>query len=301
MRKALIGLSILVIVIGIVELFRARLSEDTQPFALRPSSPEDKEPSPQLAIVLDDWGYSRKNLPLLFSIKAPLTIAVLPLTPYATETAERAKREGMEVILHLPLEPHRSNINLEEETIMCGMGREEIARILALALARVPGAQGVSSHMGSKATEDRVLVTFLLEEIRLRDLFFLDSITTPRSACKDVAREVGVRFIKRDGLFLDIQYKEREDIHQRLIGLAKIALRSKEAVGIGHAKQETLEVIQKTLPELEAMGVRLVYLSKIVNPAPRLKTRGFLEKYSFNAPFRPRLEKRGFIGCGVDK
>ena len=276
MRKAVTLLAIpavfVIIAIGVAYILPLLKSpKDTEadtPFlSSEPSTvvqKEDEESSPQLALVLDDWGYSMKNLSLLFSIEAPLTIAVLPDTPYAQETAEKAGSEGVEVILHIPLGPHKGNIRLEKETIMCGMGREEVARILETSLKKVPGAIGVSSHMGSKATEDKALMRLLLTEIKARTLFFLDSLTTPRSVCRDVAPEAGVRFIRRNGLFLDIQYKGREDIHKRLIGLAKIALKHKQAVGIGHAKKETLEVIKETLPELEGMGVRLVHLSQLV-------------------------------------
>ena len=274
MRKALIGFLIFIIIaIGVAYVLSLlKSTKDSEPTGVSLPFPEPsvsvhqkhKQFPPQIALVLDDWGYSMKNLPLLFSIEAPLTVAILPHTPYAEETARKADARGVEIILHIPLEPHKENIRLEKETIMCGMGREEVAGILETSLKKVPGAIGVSSHMGSKATEDKALMGFLLKEIKQRNLFFLDSLTTPHSVCRDVAQEVGVRFIRRNGLFLDIQYRERKDIHKRLIALAKIALKHKQAVGIGHAKRETLEVIKETLPELKEMGVRLVHLSKII-------------------------------------
>ena len=58
-------------------------------------------PSAQIAIVIDDWGYSLKNLPFLFEIKSPLTVSILPNVIYSTRIAEAVnKRKNFEIIVH---------------------------------------------------------------------------------------------------------------------------------------------------------------------------------------------------------
>ena len=69
-------------------------------------------------------------------------------------------------------------------------------------LASVPGAVGVNNHEGSLLTENREAMTFLMAELKARDLFFLDSLTSPKSLAYATAKEFGVRTNRRD-VFLD--------------------------------------------------------------------------------------------------
>ena len=47
-----------------------------------------------IAIVLDDWGYSRHNLSVLEDINYPLTISILPNLVYSQDIARQAHRRG---------------------------------------------------------------------------------------------------------------------------------------------------------------------------------------------------------------
>src|SRR3989338_8265922 len=76
-----------------------------------------KKPPPKVAIVMDDFGYNMNNLDEFFSIKRPITLSILPNLTYSTKIAQLGRTNGYEVILHLPLEPHREDIPEEVDTI----------------------------------------------------------------------------------------------------------------------------------------------------------------------------------------
>lgn len=215
----------------------------------------------RIAIVLDDWGYNLNNIPALERIKSPLTLAILPNLKYSREVSEEAKRNGFEVILHLPSQPHE-NFPLEQNTVLTSMDERAISAIVSKDLGSIAFAKGASNHMGSKATEDYPTMRAVFKELKKRRLYFLDSFVTPNSVCPGLARKMKLRFAKRD-IFLD-NSEDREYIKGQINKLKRKARMYGSAIGIGHDRKATLEVLREVIPELEKEGYRLVYLSELV-------------------------------------
>jgi polysaccharide deacetylase 2 family uncharacterized protein YibQ len=226
-------------------------------------------PKVQVAFVIDDWGYSKKNLELLFQIHRPITIAVLPNLNYSKEIAEEVGQNGRlhDIILHLPLESE-SNATPELNTIRCSMGKEKIVSILKKDIESLPGIIGVSNHQGSRATKDKNTMKVIFTELKKRKLFFLDSMTSPKSVCKDIAHNTGLRFARRD-VFLDLTDKKdsklfKSHIKKQIEELIDIAKKEGSAIGIGHNNRITLEVLRDAILELERQRIRIVPLKRLV-------------------------------------
>ncbi len=216
----------------------------------------------KIAIVLDDWGYNLRQVPFFQEIRRPLTVAVLPNLPFSHEVALVAHSKGHEVILHLPMESVDPNAPREPGTLSSGMSRQEILSAVDRSLATVPYARGISNHQGSKATAVRPLMEAVLEEAKRRKLYFLDSLTGP-SVGEEVARAMKVRFAER-AVFLDNEL-EPTRIRQRLVELAKEASEKGEAIGIGHDRPVTMQVLKEAIPALERAGYRLVPVSELAD------------------------------------
>lgn len=230
---------------------------------LKPGPAPGVQPTPsrpKLAIVLDDWGYNTKNLDAILQIDKPVTLSVLPGLPYSTLIARKAKDHGHEVIVHMPMEP-KAKIRLELATLYISMTDDEIRANLYKVLQTVPGAVGISNHEGSKATEDRRLMRVVFGELKKNNMFFLDSLVTNYSVCESVAKEVGIRFVKRS-IFLD-----NEDnpgyIRKQLEKAANLALRSGYSVAIGHDHPNTIAVLKEMIPVIESKGIELTYVSNL--------------------------------------
>jgi hypothetical protein len=215
----------------------------------------------KIALILDDWGYNLKNLKLLNRIRKPITIGVLPNLAYSRKISELLPEMGFEVILHLPLESYERK-NMEKDTIYCYMKKNEIIGIFNSALLSVPTAKGISNHMGSKATEDRKVMSTLFKEMKKRNLFFLDSLVTKKSICKDLAQELGIKIAKRD-IFLD-NINQKSYIKNQLKKLVYLAKMNGEAIGVGHDRKLTIEVIKEEMENLVKEDIEFVYLSQMV-------------------------------------
>ncbi len=217
---------------------------------------------PRVAIIFDDAGYSMRAAREVMELGRPVTISVLPDLPYSTPIAQEAPARGIQVILHLPVEPENPSVALGPGGINVDMSDEEIARTVAADLATVPGAVGANNHMGSRGTADPRVMRAVISVIKTRRLFFVDSLTSPRSVASRVAREQGVPTAVR-AVFLDNQDEEGY-VRGQLLALIKIAQARGQAIAIGHVGKVTPRVLREMLPEFDEAGIRFVPVSLLV-------------------------------------
>lgn len=215
----------------------------------------------KIAIVLDDWGYTLKQVPSLSGIRRPLTLAVLPGLPHSAEVARAARANGHEVILHMPMEAVDPTEPKEGSTLLAGMPKQQVIEKLNRSLSSVPSARGISNHQGSKATADPALMEVVLRETKRRGLYFLDSYVSNQSVCAEVAAQVRIPFARR-AVFLDNELSAPA-IQKQLAQLASIASERGEAIGIGHDRPVMLEVLKKAVLALEKAGYTLVPVSDL--------------------------------------
>lgn len=246
-------LSVIIILQAIVIIGRAKKPARPKPAAVMIKG--------KIAIVIDDWGYNLNNLHILDTIKLPITCSILPRLPYSLTVAKEAHQRSFEVILHLPMEPHEK-YRLEKNTILTGMEEETIKDILNQDLSSIVYAKGVSNHMGSRATEDLKTMEVIFRDLKKRHLYFLDSFVTNKSVCSNLAHRIRLGFAKRD-VFLDNE-NAREYILQQIYKLKAKAKAYGHAIGIGHDRKVTLEVLSKVMPQLEKEGYRFVFVSELL-------------------------------------
>jgi polysaccharide deacetylase 2 family uncharacterized protein YibQ len=215
----------------------------------------------KIAIVIDDWGYNLNNMPIVDGINHPFTASILPNLKYSKDVAAKLHARGFEIILHLPMEP-REKYGLEKNTIRTSLDKAGIIKAINDDLANIFYAKGVSNHMGSRATEDTRTMTVVFKELKSRHLFFLDSFVNPSSVCREVAVKVGIPFAKRD-IFLDNK-ADKTYIEQQINKLKSRARNKGWAIGIGHDRKTTLEVLKKVMPDLAKEGYKLVFVSELV-------------------------------------
>ncbi|MDD5130295.1 MAG: divergent polysaccharide deacetylase family protein [Candidatus Omnitrophica bacterium] len=217
--------------------------------------------SRRIAVVIDDWGYNLNNLSIVEQIKQPLTCAVLPGLKNSKPVMQKLYSLGFEIILHLPMEP-KEKYRLERDTITTVMNAAQIHNILEKDLTSIAFAKGISNHMGSRVTENSRTAALIMTDVKKRNLYFLDSFVTNKSVCSDLAKKIKVRFAKRD-VFLD-NSDDPAYIKSQVLKLKRIAKNQGVAVGIGHDRKNTLLVLKEMLPQLEADGYKIVFLSEVV-------------------------------------
>ncbi|KYZ77236.1 hypothetical protein AXX12_03640 [Anaerosporomusa subterranea] len=227
-----------------------------------PSEQKKLQVKAEMAIIIDDFGYSAEPIQSFVAIKQPLTFSVLPHRPFSNESAANALSAGHQVMLHLPMEPLAPANVREPVVISAAMNDKQIRETVLKALASVPGAVGVNNHQGSKATADNKVMRAVMAAISPNNLFFVDSRTTSESVAAAIAKQSRIRTAEND-LFID-NNPDVGAIKAQIRQAIKTALKQNEMIIIGHARPTTAIALREMLPEIEASGIRLVFASQLV-------------------------------------
>ncbi|MFH1038046.1 MAG: divergent polysaccharide deacetylase family protein [PVC group bacterium] len=216
----------------------------------------------RVAVIIDDCGNSLKNRDLLFTLDYPLTVAILPGLAHSAAVDRLAAEHGFEVMLHCPLEAIDPDIPLGPGSIDGGMAPDEMSRVFEEDIRSVPHAVGMNNHMGSAFTADTEAMRLLMDEVRKKGLFFVDSLTVRDTVTRETAEAAGVRHAFRD-IFLDHEMNDEFIIRQFGV-LKRKALHRGCAIAIGHDRQLTLEIVSREIPSLADDNIQLVPVSDLI-------------------------------------
>lgn len=219
----------------------------------------------KLSIIIDDVGSGGRPVDELISIGLPLTLSIIPGTPRAAEIARRASAAGMEVMIHIPMEPYgwAGKRSRSTNALTVDMSDDEIRERVRGFIEGMPYAVGANNHMGSLFTEREDLMRPVLEELKANGLFFIDSRTSQKSIAYDLARRMGIR-TGYNMVFLD-SVPEKGRI-ERMIRLAvEMARKHGHGIAIGHHRPRTVSALKEMEGWLKGIGdVKLVHASEVV-------------------------------------
>jgi hypothetical protein len=218
-----------------------------------------------IAIVIDDLGQDVKQAKEVFTLPGNITVAVLPGLAQSKDVANLAKQASHEVLLHMPMEPLKNHEKTQTPgTLSADMTPMAFLTTVSDDVESVPGAVGVNNHEGSALTENKEAMKFLMAELKARNLFFLDSLTNPKSVAYATAIEFGMKAARRD-VFLDNEGDNPVYIREQLATLVDIARKHGKAIGIGHPHPITLSEIRKWLADTGTQGIEIVPVSRLMN------------------------------------
>ena len=227
-----------------------------------------EKPKPEVkgrvGIIIDDFGYRNDEISDGFlELDAHLTYAIIPGHRYSTSFGEKAVDAGYEVIVHMPMENTGKTYGEEDFVLMTKMDNETIIRRLNNALKEIPTAIGMNNHQGSKASADQSVMSNVAKVMKENGLFFLDSRTTVETIGETTMEVFGVPTARRN-IFLDNEDDE-EKIERQLMKLVKRSEELGAAIGIGHVKPKTLNVLSDQIPKLMKKGYEFEFVSKMLH------------------------------------
>ena len=219
---------------------------------------------PRLALVIDDLGYAPTELVTrLCAQSVPFSVAVLPYQEHSHASAEIAHAQGKEVMLHLPMEPigyPAPGKDPGPQAVLFDLPESQVRERVRKALADIPFRQGVNNHMGSRITPDRTRMGWILEEIKARHCFFVDSRTEKDSVAFAVAKELSIPAVQRR-VFLDDD-KSLPALTRQWDHALVLAEKDGEVLVIGHIYPETVAALERLVPAAKGR-VQFVFASAL--------------------------------------
>jgi polysaccharide deacetylase 2 family uncharacterized protein YibQ len=214
---------------------------------------------PRLAIVLDDAGNENGFYGEIYVLPRPVTLAIIPNTPWAATVLRQARQHRMDTIGHIPMQ---SSVTNEPFVVTTNMTAVEIFEGLTAAIDSLPGIKGINNHMGSLASADRQTLEPVMAVLKAKHMFIVDSRTTRDSQIFKTAQDWEIPCLAKDD-FLDSEAGE-ERIRKHLRYLLSVARKRGYAVGIGHVQNlETILVLNDFMRE-HANDVEFVGISQLI-------------------------------------
>ena len=245
--------------------------------------------------MIDDIGYHLKEDAEILAMPKEISVAIIPAAPYAKTRNQQAKAQNHDILIHMPMQPV-SNIKIEEGGLTLGLSEAQVNERVKKAKSIVPNAIGMNNHMGSAATADATLMTYLMTALREQHLFFLDSRTIGKSVAGKIAKEQGVRVLERH-IFLD-DSDNLVDVQRQFQNAIQYARKHGTAIAIGHPRPNTVAVLKsgiKNLPDdIQLVGMGSLWRNeKVLPPKPFILIFNDIPAPTSVSPFEPIPLLRG--------
>lgn len=221
-----------------------------------------KPTGPVIAIIIDDMGADIFKTKQVLDIPAPITASFLSYAVNLRNQIKEAKEKGKEAMLHVPMEAKNSTYAEEKEILKTDYGDNKIKEMIRKILNKSPDIVGINNHMGSKFTEDYSGMQAVLEELKEKDLIFVDSKTTKKSVGERISKALNIPTVSRD-IFLD-NYPGEKEVEQQLAMLEVFAKKHGYSIAIGHPREDTINVLNRWVKTLKRKGITIVPVSYIV-------------------------------------
>lgn len=223
--------------------------------------------NPVVAIIIDDIGYNRQQGLAALALPGDFTYALIPYSPNALAFAKTAAGKQKEVMLHAPMSDILRR-PVAKGGLTISMDREAVVQTLNTSIDSLPNVRGVNNHQGSLLTQKTEPMQWVMEALKKRDLYFVDSRTTHKSVAYQTANRYRVPALRRD-IFLDHE-RTTAFLEQQFVQLMTIAKRRGYAVGIGHPYPETIQFLSDNISRLETNGIKLLPVSEILQNSDNL-------------------------------
>ncbi len=218
---------------------------------------------PKLAIIVDDLGYNSDTNFLFFKLNIPLSLSILPYGPVTRSIVQKANKDGVQLLLHLPMEAKNcSAAKLGPGGLYLSMDANKIRRVLDQDLRQIIGVCGVNNHMGSSFTENREKMLVVLNELKKRNLFFVDSRTTKETVALELARDIGLPAARRR-VFLDNNL-DSKSLNIQMERFLNMARHRGVAIGICHPYKETYLLLKRYQSKIKS-EFQIVPVSELVH------------------------------------
>ncbi len=230
-----------------------------QPVKAAHGSPD----GPRVAIIVGRLGIgANSTVEAVTKLPAAITLAFTPYTADVAQMVGRARAEGHEVLLQVPMEPFDYPDNDPgPQTLLTSLAAEQNIDRLHWQMSRFEGYVGIANYMGARFTASDRAIAAVLRETAKRGLIYVDDGTSSRSLAGQMAGANKLPFAKAD-IVIDA-VPTRGEIDKALARLEATARERGLAVGAATALPVSIERIARWAKAAMARGIVLVPISAV--------------------------------------
>jgi len=216
---------------------------------------------PVIAIVVGGLGVgAAKTTEAIMKLPPAVTLAFTPYGSDPTKLTERARAQGHEILLQIPMEPFDYPDNDPgPQTLLTSLAAEQNLDRLYWHLSRFQGYAGIANFMGGRFVVTDTSMQPIVREAAKRGLGYFDDGSAPQSVAATLAVGEAMPFARAD-INIDAVPTALE-IDRALARLENLAKDRGTAVGVASALPISIERIGVWIKTLESHGIMLVPLT----------------------------------------
>ena len=218
---------------------------------------------PKIAILLGGMGLNAKlTAKAVKDLPPDITFAFAPYGSDLQNQVNRARAQGHEVLLQLPMEPVGYPArNPGPKTLLADATEDENREALHWHMSRFSGYTGVTNYMGGRFLTTPASLKPMFADIKRRGLVFLEDATIPLSSTAVTAKAAGLAS-RRAHIVIDAD-PDPASIASALKQLETEAAANGLAIGTGAGLDVTIEAIAEWSRDLAERGIVLVPVSAV--------------------------------------
>jgi polysaccharide deacetylase 2 family uncharacterized protein YibQ len=218
---------------------------------------------PRIALIVGGLGISQTSTQeVINSLPGATTLSFAPYGSSLTRWASRARQDGHEYLIEVPMEPFDyPNNDPGPHTLQVGLTEQANLERLHWALSRLPTPIGFMNYMGGRFASEEAALAPIINDAVGRGLMVVDDGRSARSRVTAVA---GANMpVLRADVVIDAR-ADQQSINNRLAQLEAIARERGSAVGVATALPLTITTLEEWTASLASKGIALVPVSSIV-------------------------------------
>ncbi len=223
----------------------------------------DKVTGPRVAIVMGGLAIGAAGTFEAFGkLPGPVTFAFAPYGADVARWVARARGEGHEVMLQVPMEPFDYPDNDPgPQTLLTTLSAVQNIDRLHWFMSQFQGYVGIANYMGARFSASEGALGPLLRETAKRGLIYFNDGSSPRSVASQIAGANSAPFVKAD-ITLDA-VPTQAGIDGALSRLEALARERGVAVGFASALPASIERLSQWVKAAESRGIVLVPISMV--------------------------------------
>lgn len=219
---------------------------------------------PKIAIIIDGLGLSQTTTQEALSLLPPdVTLAFAPYGNSLQRWTRRARSQGHELLIQVPMEPFDyPNNDPGPHTLLTTNDTAKNLSNLKWVLGRFDSYVGIMNYMGARFSSDELVGTDLMRQLASNGLIYVENGASGRSRLNSIAQSLNVPNLRAD-LIVDIRGRS-EDIQTRLIQLESLAQERGYALGVATAFPVSVRTISEWTQSLRQRGFALVPVTTLL-------------------------------------
>jgi polysaccharide deacetylase 2 family uncharacterized protein YibQ len=222
--------------------------------------------SPKVAIVLGGLGLNRQLTDqAIKEMPGEITLAFAPYGKKLQRQVNKAREQGHEVMLQLPMEPFGyPAVDPGPKTLLVKDGADATIKNLRWHMSRFSGYVGVVNYLGARFTSDGDGIGHVLSDINKRGLIYLDDGSSKRSVVPSLGQVMGAP-VQVNDIIIDNEVTFNA-ITAQLAKLEQQAEANGFAIGFGSGLSLTMDALNTWTRDLRSRNIILVPVSAAYRP-----------------------------------